>query len=89
MGQIHPDLVNRLATIAAQTAEDILSVCIRALDFLPPVDIDFGEVLRVLITADMDVTPSDRWEVRVAFIESFRSWGTYPPSAMTLSEESL
>lgn len=88
-GQIHPDLVNRLALTAAGTAEDILTVCIRALDYLPPVDIDFGEFLRALITADMEVTPADRREVRVAFIESFRAWGIYPENVMTLSEESL
>jgi hypothetical protein len=88
-GQIHPDLVNRLALTAASTAEDILTVCIRALDYLPPVDIDFGEFLRALITADLEATSIDRREIRVAFIEAFRAWGIYPPNVMTLSEESL
>jgi subtilisin family serine protease len=88
-GQIHPDLVSRLAVTAANTAEDILTVCIRALDYLPPVDIDFGEFLRALVTADLDVTAADRREVRVAFIDAFRAWGIYPENVMTLSEESL
>ena len=88
-GQIHPDLVNRLAITAAETAEDVLTTCIRALDYLPPVDIVFGEFLRALITADYDLAPSNRREVRVAFIDAFRSWGIYPRDVATLSEQSL
>ena len=88
-GQIHPDLVNRLAHTAARVAEDVLMACIRALDYLPPVDIVFGEFLRALVTADYDRSPVDRREIRVAFIDAFRSWGIYPRDVMTLSEESL
>src|SRR5262249_52308599 len=53
-GEIHPALVNRLATEAAAMANEVLSVCIRALDYMPPVDITFGDFLRALITADYD-----------------------------------
>lgn len=88
-GQIHPDLVSRLAMTAARAAEDVLTACIRALDYLPPVDIVFGEFLRALVTADYDLSPIDRREIRVAFIDAFRSWGIYPRDVMTLSEESL
>ena len=34
-------------------------MCIRALDYCPPVDITFGEYLRALITADFDLVPDD------------------------------
>mgnify|MGYP002335996405 CR=1 FL=1 len=88
-GQIHPDLANRLASEAAQTADDVLRVCIRAMDYLPPVDVTFGEFLRALITADYDLSPAVRRRNRVAFIEAFRAWGIYPRDVSTLSEESL
>ena len=42
-GEIHPDLVNRLAGEASKTATHVLTMCVRALDFCPPVDITFGE----------------------------------------------
>ncbi len=88
-GQIHPDLVNRLAVTAAETAEEILNTCIRSMDYLPPVDIVFGEFLRALITADYDLSPAARRRIRIAFIEAFRSWGIYPRDVTTLSEETL
>jgi len=42
-GELHPDLVNRLADEASKVAGHILSLCIRAIDYCPPVDITFGE----------------------------------------------
>lgn len=77
-GAIHPDLVNRLADEAAKVAEQVLTMCIRALDYLPPVDVTFFDFLRALITADFDFVPEDPHHYRVAFIEAFRARGIYP-----------
>jgi hypothetical protein len=88
-GAIHPDLVNRLANEAAKAADHVLSMCIRALDYCPPVDITFGEYLRALITADADLVPDDDLGYRVAFMEAFRGRGIYPIHVRNLSEESL
>jgi hypothetical protein len=88
-GDLHPDLVNRLADEAAKTAEHVLLMCIRAIDYCPPVDITFGDYLRALITADFDLVPDDTRNYRVAFIEAFRKWAIYPNDVRTLSVESL
>jgi hypothetical protein len=88
-GAIHPDLVHRLAAEAAKTARHVLNICIRALDYIPPVDITFGEYLRGLITADTDMVPDDRLHYRVAFVESFRRRGMYPLDLDTLSVDTL
>src|SRR5207253_718105 len=88
-GAIHPDLVHRLATEAAKTAGHVLNICIRALDYIPPVDITFGEYLRGLITADADLVPDDPYNYRVAFVESFRKRGIYPLDLDTLSVDTL
>ena len=88
-GQLHPDLVSRMAGEASKAAEHILRICIRAMDYVPPVDITFGEYLRALVTADHDLVPNDDRLYRVAFIDAFRSWGIYPRNVRTLSEESL
>jgi hypothetical protein len=88
-GEIHPDLVDRLAREAAAAAEEVLALCIRAMDYVPPTDITFGEFLRALITADYDRSPDSGKRNRIAFIDAFRSWGIYPRNITTLSEESL
>lgn len=88
-GALHPDLVNRLSSEAAEISQHILVMCIRALDYCPPVDITFGEYLRALITADHDMSPIDPSGYRIAMIESFRRHGIYPANVRNLSEESL
>jgi len=82
-------LINRLADEAATTASHVLSMCVRALDYCPPVDITFGEFLRAIITADMDLVADDRHHYRLAFVDAFRRRGIYPQGVRTLSEESL
>ncbi|MDH4066360.1 MAG: hypothetical protein OEW19_18315, partial [Acidobacteriota bacterium] len=88
-GAIHPDLVARLADEAARSAHHVLAMCIRSLDYCPPVDITFGEFLRAIITADTDAVVDDDRRYRVAFVEGFRKWGIYPRDLRTLSEDSL
>ena len=88
-GALHPDLVDRLAEETAKTAEQMLTMCIRALDYCPAVDITFGEYLRALITADIDAFPTDPRHYRLAFMESFRKWKLLPRDVRTVSEETL
>jgi hypothetical protein len=88
-GALHPDLVNRLADEAAKSAKHVLLMCIRALDYCPPVDLTFGDYLRSVITADADIVPDDDRGYRVAFIEAFRRRGIYPHDVRNLSVESL
>jgi hypothetical protein len=88
-GDLHPDLVNRLAEEASKTARHMLQICIRALDYCPPVDIDFGDYLRALITADQSLVADDRHNYRLALIEAFRRRGIYPGDIRNLSVESL
>lgn len=88
-GEIHPDLVNRLADEAAKSAKQVLGMCIRALDYCPPADITFGDYLRAIITADVDLVPEDDRHYRVAFIEAFRRRGIYPRDIRNLSVDSL
>ena len=88
-GDLHPDLVSRLAEEAATAARHLLNMSIRALDYIPPVDVTFGEYLRALITADYDVVRDDDRRYRVAIVSAFRDWGIYPPDVRSLSVDSL
>ena len=88
-GDLPADLVNRIATEAARTAQRQLDMCIRAFDYLPPVDVTFGDYLRALVTADFELNPDDEWGQRAALIEGFRQRGIYPDGVGSLAEESL
>lgn len=88
-GAIHPDLVRRLANEATKSAGHVLNMCIRALDYVPPVDITFGEYLRGIITADFDLVGDDTYGYRIAFVEAFRRRGIYPRDLPTLSVDTL
>ena len=88
-GALHPDLVNRLTDETCKAAKHVLHMCIRALDYCPAVDLTFGEYLRALITADIDLVPNDILHYRVAFIEAFRERDLIPRDVRTVSEETL
>jgi hypothetical protein len=88
-GDIHPDLSKRLAAEAAKCAGRVLQMCIRAIDYCPPVDITFGDYLRGIITADLDVAPDDESGYRIVFIQSFREWGIHPRGVTSMGMDAL
>ncbi len=88
-GEISHDLAGRLAAEAAKVADQVLNMCIRALDYCPPVDVNFGDYLRAIITADRDLLPLDDRGYRVAFISAFRDRGIFPDDVAHLAEDSL
>ena len=88
-GALHPDLVTRLAEEAATSAQHVLGMCIRALDYMPPVDPTFGDYLRAVITADYDMVRDDTYSYRLAVLEAFREYGIYPEDVRTLAIDSL
>lgn len=88
-GEIPVDLADRMAAEASKVAGQVLKMCIRALDYCPPVDITFGDYLRALITADRDLVPDDPRNYRVAFVAAFRDRGIYPSGVRHLSPGNL
>jgi hypothetical protein len=78
-----------LAKQAAKIAERFLTICIRAIDYCPPIDIQFGEFLRAIITADKTLVPDDPQGYREALISSFRRRGIVPEDVASYSEEAL
>src|SRR6516164_159267 len=74
-------LARLLAEEASRWAEQFFSVCVRALDYCPPVDITFGDFLRAVITSDFDLHPTDKSGLRDAFMQSFRIRGIVPEAS--------
>lgn len=87
---LRPELLDLLTDELTKTAAQVLNMCIRAIDYLPPVDITFGDYLRAILTADYDLVKDDKYNYRLAFIESFRSWGVkLSDNIRNSSEDSL
>ena len=82
-------LIEILAEHAGELATQFLSICIRAIDYCPPIDLTFGEYLRAMITADFDLVPDDPWGYREALIDAFARRGIYPDDVTNLSEDAL
>jgi hypothetical protein len=82
-------LARLLAEQAATTAAEFFQLCARALDYCPPVDITFGDFLRALITANLDLKADDGLAVRDALMQAFRVRGIYPEDAAFFSQDSL
>jgi subtilisin family serine protease len=84
-----PELLELLTERLVRCASQVLEMCIRAIDYLPPTDITFGEYLRAILTADFDIVPEDSHHYRVAFVESFRNWGVKIDGLHSAAEDSL
>ncbi len=86
---LDPRVIDRLSQEAVVAASHLLTMCIRALDYLPPTTVNFGEFLRAIVTADRDLNPGDPFGYRKALIAAFRHFGVIPEDVRSLAEDSL
>jgi hypothetical protein len=71
----------RVAEEGARAADRLLTMSIRALDYCPPVHIEFGDFLSALVTADFELQPNDTsHEFRRHMVASFQAYGIKPTS---------
>ncbi|MGH8722958.1 MAG: hypothetical protein ACREU4_13290, partial [Burkholderiales bacterium] len=88
-GHLDGDLARVLAEQASRLAGEFLNVCVRAIDYCPPVDMEICEYLRALVTADAAVVPEDKWGYREALMRSFRRRHLFPDHVGFMSEEAV
>lgn len=82
-------LARLLSEEASRTAAMFFTICVRALDYCPPVDITFGDFLRAVITSDLDLHPTDASGLRDAFMQSFRVRGIVPDGSPFFSDTAI
>jgi hypothetical protein len=82
-------LVKAIAEEASYVAGQFLNICIRAIDYCPPADMEFGEYLRAMITADGDLEKSDKWGFREALMRSFRRREIFPDHVRFMTEDAV
>jgi hypothetical protein len=69
----------RVAEEGASIADLLLTMAIRAIDYTPPIHIEFGDYLSALLTADREVRGDDsRYELRRRLLESCAAYGIKP-----------
>jgi hypothetical protein len=82
-------LVKAIAQEASKVAGQFLNVCIRAIDYCPPADLEFGDYLRAIITADGDIERVDKWGFREALMRSFRRRDIFPAHVRFMTEDAV
>jgi hypothetical protein len=87
--EIPSPLANALCDEATRTAAQFFRACVCALDYLPPVDVTFGDFLRAVMTSETDFDPADHEGVRDAWMQAFRRRGILPDDAPFFSEQAL
>jgi hypothetical protein len=71
--------IARVAEEGSDIAAALVTMWIRSLDYMPPVHIEFGDVLSAALTADQEVRPNDsRFALRDHMLSSFKAYGILP-----------
>ncbi|MEO1527522.1 MAG: hypothetical protein AAFX06_19000 [Planctomycetota bacterium] len=66
----------QLAESYAKAARDVLTICIRGLDYLVPVHVSFQDYLAALLTADYELVGNDsKYGYRQHLLQSFHEYG--------------
>jgi hypothetical protein len=72
----------RVAEEGADIADRLLTMSIRALDYLPPTDVTFGDFISALLTSDLEMRPDDsRYHLRDHLVKGFEAFGFSPSSS--------
>jgi hypothetical protein len=80
-GQLQDGMVSRIGvtTAAVETADHLLTIAIRALDYCPSTDLTFSDFLSAMLTSDYEVYPDDTvYGYREALRKGFESFGFHP-----------
>jgi hypothetical protein len=73
--------LGRVVEEGAAAADYLLTMSIRALDYAPPVNLEFCDFLSAIITSDREINPSDsKYHFRDILRESFVDYGIDPAS---------
>lgn len=81
--------VSRVAEEGTKSARHLLGMLLRALDYLPPVELEFPDVIDAVITADRRLAPDDEHDYRGALTQSFAKYGITAPPHRIVDEDGI
>jgi hypothetical protein len=71
----------RASEEGAEIADRLLTICIRAIDYCPPTDLQFSDFASAIVTADWELNPKDdKYRMRASLLEWFEKYGITPRS---------
>ncbi len=79
----------RVAEEGTKSAQHLLGMLLRSLDYLPPVELEFADVIDSVITADRRLAPNDEHHYRDALANVFESYGITAPRHRIIDEDGL
>lgn len=80
----------RVVEEGATIADYLLTMVIRALDYAPPVNLEFCDFLSAVLTSDREINPNDsKYKFRETLLKSFLSYGIKPRSAGTANDPGI
>lgn len=69
----------RVVEEGAKAADHLLQMLLRGIDYMPPVELEFADVLEAVLVADAVVAPDDEHEYREALERNFNTFGIKRP----------
>jgi len=82
--------LDRVVREGAHVADVLLTMAIRAIDYCPPVHIEYGDFLSAMLTADSEIRPDDTdYHLREHLCRSFTDFGFPPASDVRQPEPGL
>lgn len=80
----------RVAQEGAKSASHLLQMIIRGIDYMPPVELEFEDVLDAVLTADEVVAPDDdAHNYRAALSQSFAAFGIAASERLPLERDQI
>ena len=71
----------RAAQEGAEIADRLLTMCIRAIDYCPPTDLQFCDFASAVLTSDWELNPKDeKFDIRSSLLRWLRDYGILPRS---------
>lgn len=69
----------RVVEEGSKAADHLLHMLLRGIDYMPPVELEFGDVLEAVVVADEVVAPDDEHGYRAALERNFNAYGIKRP----------
>lgn len=92
LGHVAPGFLDRARVVeeGASIADYLLTMVIRALDYTPPVNLEFCDFLSAVLTSDNEINPNDsKYEFRKTLREMFEAYGMLPAAEGTDKEPGI